>query len=313
MNSYGERGEPFFFMVDFEMVKPILFPIDRIPGDILISMPDYNNSGNMNPVKRDFRLDRYPVSYEKFMKAFNIVQDNIRQGNSYLLNLTFPTRIETDLTLEDIFYSSRAKYRLLVKNKFVVFSPEIFVRIKGTTISSYPMKGTIDADIPGAERIIMEDVKEEAEHNTIVDLIRNDLSISSSNVKVTRYRYLDTIVTTGRSLLQVSSEISGTLDNNWASNLGDLIVPMLPAGSVSGAPKKETLRIIRDSESGPRGYYTGVFGVFDGSTFDSAVMIRFIEQNSGDYVYRSGGGITGLSDPEKEYNELIAKVYVPTG
>ena len=313
MNSYGKRREPFFFMVDFEMNKPFICRLDSLPGDFLVSMPGFRRSGDSPQLNRDFSFDRHPVSYNDFLEAYNIVQGNIRQGNSYLVNLTFPTRVETNLTLEDIFYLSRARYKLFVRDKFVVFSPEIFVRISGKTISSYPMKGTIDASIPDAARIILEDIKEEAEHNTIVDLIRNDLSICSDNVRVTRYRYLDTIHTAGRSLLQVSSEISGEVEEEWPSRIGDLITPMLPAGSVSGAPKKETLRIISESETGPRGYYTGVFGVFDGSSFDSAVMIRFIEQNGSDYVYRSGGGITALSDPEMEYNELITKVYVPTG
>ena len=88
---------------------------------------------------------------------------------------------------------------------------------------------------------------------------------------------------------------------------------MLPAGSISGAPKKETIRIIKESEIDDRGYYTGIFGVFNGKELDSAVMIRFIEKNDTGYVYRSGGGITFLSQIEKEYEELIKKIYVPAG
>jgi para-aminobenzoate synthetase component 1 len=198
-----------------------------------------------------------------------------------------------------------------VKDEFIVFSPEIFVRIEDDTIRSYPMKGNINASIPDAEQIIMEDEKELSEHNTIVDLIRNDLSIISNNVEVTRYRYIEKIETSVDTLLQVSSEISGSLTSDWKMRIGDIIVPLLPAGSISGAPKLETLRIIRESEIEERGYYSGVCGIFNGSSFDSCVMIRFIEQKAGRYVYRSGGGITYLSDPLKEYNELISKVYVP--
>jgi len=86
---------------------------------------------------------------------------------------------------------------------------------------------------------------------------------------------------------------------------------MLPAGSVTGAPKKETVRIIRESEKYNRGWYTGIFGVFDGRNLDSAVMIRFIENDSGTMCYKSGGGITFMSNAESEYKELIGKVYVP--
>jgi len=194
-----------------------------------------------------------------------------------------------------------------------VFSPEIFVRIKGSEITSYPMKGTIDASIPDAESVILSDVKEIAEHNTIVDLIRNDLSIEAKDVTVTRYRYIDEIKTSDRMLLQVSSEITGYLDRDFRSRLGNIIIGMLPAGSVTGAPKKETVRIIRDSEKYDRGWYTGIFGVFDGRNLDSAVMIRFIENDSGTMYYKSGGGITFMSNAESEYKELIDKVYVPVG
>jgi para-aminobenzoate synthetase component 1 len=88
---------------------------------------------------------------------------------------------------------------------------------------------------------------------------------------------------------------------------------MLPAGSVTGAPKLETVRIIKESENYERGWYTGIFGVFDGKSLDSGVMIRFIEKKGNDFYFKSGGGITYMSDPLKEYEELITKVYVPVG
>ncbi|MFP4489619.1 MAG: chorismate-binding protein, partial [Bacteroidales bacterium] len=139
------------------------------------------------------------------------------------------------------------------------------------------------------------------------------LSIYAGNVKVVRHRYIDTIGTASGKLLQVSSEIAGSLGPGWKSRAGDIITSMLPAGSISGAPKDKTLGIIRESEIEERGYYTGIFGIFTGSEIDSAVMIRYIEQNETGYVYRSGGGITFMSDPEKEYDELIKKIYVPVG
>jgi para-aminobenzoate synthetase component 1 len=152
-----------------------------------------------------------------------------------------------------------------------------------------------------------------AEHNNIVDLIRNDISIFAHNVRVDRYRYIDEIRTKETVLLQVSSEISGRLQKGYENHLGEIITSMLPAGSVTGAPKKETVRIIKESEQYERDWYTGIFGVFDGKKLDSGVMIRFIENNSGSLIYKSGGGITSLSDPEKEYKEMISKVYVPVG
>ena len=185
------------------------------------------------------------------------------------------------------------------------------MRIDKGSISSFPMKGTIDASLPDAEKIIMDDVKEIAEHNTIVDLIRNDLSMVAKEVRLKRYRYVDKIYTNNKTLLQVSSEITGKLDESWNEHIGDIFEKMLPAGSVSGAPKKMTLEIISECEMGERGYYTGVFGIYEGESLDSAVAIRFIEKSGGKLFYRSGGGITVNSEMLKEYNELIDKVYVP--
>jgi para-aminobenzoate synthetase component 1 len=173
------------------------------------------------------------------------------------------------------------------------------------------MKGTIDASIPDAERVILSDGKELAEHYTIVDLIRNDLSMVSEKVRVIRFRYIDRIRTTHKELLQVSSEIRGELPEDYGKRIGSILFRLLPAGSVSGAPKKKTVLIIREAETYERGYYTGVAGYFDGQTLDSCVMIRFIEDTPEGLVYKSGGGITVRSERKKEYQEMIDKVYVP--
>ena len=173
------------------------------------------------------------------------------------------------------------------------------------------MKGTIDASIPHAAEIILQDQKELAEHVTIVDLIRNDLSTVAGEVSVDRFRYIEKITSPDRELLQVSSSIRGTVASYYSSRPGDLLVALLPAGSVSGAPKKKTMQIIAESEGEPRGYYSGIFGIYDDGNIDSGVMIRFIEEQNGRYYYRSGGGITARSEVQKEYQEVIDKIYVP--
>jgi para-aminobenzoate synthetase component 1 len=133
----------------------------------------------------------------------------------------------------------------------------------------------------------------------------------ASDVRVNRFRYIEKIVTNDKTLLQVSSEISGTLPENYHANLGNIFRKLLPAGSISGAPKKKTLQIIHEAETYSRDFYTGVFGYFDGSKLDSGVMIRFIKKENGKFIFCSGGGITANSNPQTEYNELIDKVYVP--
>ena len=313
MNKYGAEKEPFMFIIDFDMKSPEIHKLNSVPPGIKYHTPLLSNINSSQIYTKAVSLKKHPLPFSQYLEAFRNVQKNISFGNSFLLNLTFPTLIETDLTLEEIFNVSVANYKLLYKNVFVVFSPEIFVRICDGEIKSYPMKGTIESSVPDAEKVLLTDVKEEAEHNTIVDLIRNDLSKVAGNVIVARSRYLDRIRSGNSELLQLSSEISGKLNIGYENNLGDIIAAMLPAGSVTGAPKKETLRIIKESEKSERGWYTGIFGVFDGKAFDSAVMIRFIEKKEDKLYFKSGGGITYLSDPEKEYRELIAKVYVPVG
>ena len=170
-----------------------------------------------------------------------------------------------------------------------------------------------DEDVKASIKNILNDKKETAEHSTIVDLIRNDLSMVAKEVRVTKFRYIDTIKTNVNKLHQVSSEIRGKLSSDFHDRLGSILFTLLPAGSISGAPKPKTLEIIREAEVYDRGYYTGVFGVYDGETLDSGVMIRYIEQTAdGSLQYRSGGGITAMSDLETEYQELIDKIYVPT-
>jgi para-aminobenzoate synthetase component 1 len=248
---------------------------------------------------------------QNYQPKFTFVVDQIHKGNSFLTNLTQPTEVQTNLSLLDLFQFGSAKYKLWLKNQFVVLSPETFVRIQGRTISSFPMKGTIDASIENAAKMILNDPKEKAEHATIVDLIRNDLSLVAENVDVKRYRYVEKLTTNRQDLLQVSSEISGQLPENFYSRLGDILFALLPAGSITGAPKPKTMEIIEQAEEYERGFYTGICGWFDGENLDSAVMIRFIEQEGEQLIFKSGGGITSQSDLNKEYIELIQKVYVP--
>jgi para-aminobenzoate synthetase component 1 len=248
MNSYGSEGAPFLFIIDFDLKKPEIHKLGSIPDGIKFSTPMISGHTSGQIYTKAQTLKKQPVSYNNYLKAFENVIGNIISGNSYLVNLTFPTFIDTDSTLEEIFLSSVAKYRLLYHNQFVVFSPEIFIRIENGEIKSFPMKGTIDASVYDAKNVILKNEKEMAEHNTIVDLIRNDLSIFAHDVRVTRYRYIDEIITNENALLQVSSEISGRLPEGFECHLGDIVMSLLPAGSVTGAPKKETLRIIKESE-----------------------------------------------------------------
>ena len=244
--------------------------------------------------------------------AFDQVRKEMIAGNTYLLNLTFPTVIKTNASLFNIFTASQAPFKLFFQNKFVSSSPERFIKIENNLIKTYPMKGTINALIPNAKAKILASEKEKAEHTMVVDLLRNDIAMVAKHVKVNRFRYIDKIVAGSKKLLQVSSEISGVLSENWPQRIGDILSLLLPAGSISGAPKQKTIEIIKTVETYQRGFFTGIFGYFDGNKLDSAVLIRFIEKNADNTLtYKSGGGITIDSDVNDEYQEMLEKVYIP--
>lgn len=346
INRLASQDEPFLFVINYQGDKAFIRLLSDInPEECLF---DFEGRGNFSHAWKETLKEETsettwqiePPLYEDYERSFNIVKSNIMAGNSYLTNLTCRVPVSCNLSLEEIFHRAKGKYKLLLRRKrnltpFVCFSPETFVRIKGGRIYSYPMKGTLDASLPNAEKQLMEDRKEAAEHATIVDLIRNDLSRVAENVRVDKYRYIDVLHTNKGDILQTSSEISGRLPEDYRQHLGEILDAQLPAGSITGAPKDKTMQIIQEAEGYDRGFYTGIMGIYDQGELNSAVMIRFIEEETspvdfeadgeknfkasegkGDEVsrklyFKAGGGITSKSDCRKEYEEVIQKIYLP--
>lgn len=307
LNSLVASGVPCFFYTDFKGKKLHCFSINDLKDEDI----EFSFNGASHPTNSPHKPALEPLSLEKYREKFERVQEHIRNGNTYLINLTQPTPIDSPYTLREIYTMAHAPYKLRVKNHFVCFSPEPFITIENNTIHTFPMKGTIDASVPNSIETILADPKEFAEHTMIVDLLRNDLGIVAKNIKVEKFRYITTIDTGSKKLHQVSSHISGLLKENWNENIEELILALLPAGSISGTPKQKTLQIIEEVEKYDRGYFTGIFGHFDGEKLYSAVAIRFIENIDGRLFYKSGGGITSDSNCESEYREMIDKIYIP--
>ena len=366
INRLASQDEPFLFVINYQGDKAFIRLLSDInPEECLF---DFEGRGNFSHARKETLKEEIseketwkketsekeisettwqiePPLYEDYERSFNIVKSNIMAGNSYLTNLTCRVPVSCNLSLEEIFHRAKGKYKLLLRRKrnltpFVCFSPETFVRIKGGRIYSYPMKGTLDASLPDAEKQLMEDRKEAAEHATIVDLIRNDLSRVAEDVRVDKYRYIDVLHTNKGNILQTSSEISGRLPEDYPHHLGEILDAQLPAGSITGAPKDKTMQIIQEAESYDRGFYTGIMGIYDQGELNSAVMIRFIEEEtspvdfetdgeknfkakegkasegkepkaSRKLYFKAGGGITSKSDCRKEYEEVIQKIYLP--
>ncbi|OCL83240.1 aminodeoxychorismate synthase component I [Arcobacter porcinus] len=311
LNLYGSLKEPFYFLISYDLNDFYIEKLKDKNKNIKFEIDE-------NRLKKDeiknYYLNKYPISFNDYKEKFNTILNEIKDGNSYLLNLTSKTKIDTNLSLDEIYENSNSLLKLRVKtdkNDFVCFSPEKFVDIINNKIYTYPMKGTIDSSIKDAKNMLINSTKELAEHTMVVDLLRNDLGQIAKEIKVEEFRYISKIKTKDSELFQTSSKISAKLENNCYENLGDIFEKLLPAGSITGTPKKSTIDILKRVENYDRGFYTGVFGYFDGKTLQSFVLIRFIENIKGELFYKSGGGITADSDVNLEYEELINKVYLP--
>lgn len=311
LNKFGSSREPFLFILSYDLSKFYIQKLSLLPSSIKFQF----DSKEIKNTEQETILEKFPIDFNQYKNKFDLLQEEIKSGNTYLCNLTAKTKIKISVTLDEIYDLVQSKFKLRFQNKndnFVCFSPERFIKIKENKIFTYPMKGTIDASIPNAKEIILNDKKEMAEHTMVVDLLRNDLGIIANNVRVDKFRYIDIINAGDKKLLQVSSQISANLQNDWNERIGDILTSLLPAGSITGTPKKKTVEILGNLEDYNRDFYTGIFGVFDGEKLDSSVMIRFIDEDeNGNRFYKSGGGITCDSDVLNEYQELLDKIYLP--
>jgi len=336
LNQWGRDKKPFVFLIDFEQKKPLAWLVnecpDRFQFKFIKASSVKQELQNFIKIDQSFSavdktyisqfeskmltkahhsnalLIKHPVSLSGYRHKFNQVMDALQKGDSFLINLTIPTPVQNTINFQTYFDHAKSKYVVWLKDEFIAFSPETFIQIEKGMIATFPMKGTIDASLPNAKDLLLNDPKEFAEHATIVDLLRNDISRVASKVRVTNFRYYEEIPTQNGVIGQVSSSIQGKLPTDYAARIGSILYDLLPAGSVSGAPKKKTVELIASIEGTDRGYYTGVAGYFDGVDLDSCVLIRYL---GADQRYHSGGGITFQSNMESEYQEMINKVYVP--
>lgn len=312
MDELSQKKVPFFFMIDFLMENVEIFTENEIEKTGLkIDFKGFKININEQEFPREIIFESFPPSEDSYKKGFDIVQNHLIKGNSYLVNYTCKTEIKTNLSLENLYQISQAKYKVLYPENWMFFSPETFIEIIDNEVFTYPMKGTIDAEIENAADILKNNEKEKAEHYTVVDLLRNDLSMIADDVKLDEFQKIDFLKTRQKNLLAMSSKISGKLKPEFKGKIGSIMKTVLPAGSVLGSPKPKTLEIILEAENYSRGFYTGVCGWFDGENLDSCVIIRFIEKENDKLYFKSGGGITHLSNFADEYQEMKNKIYVP--
>lgn len=223
MNQLGAGKVPFLFVLDYEMEQCIVMPVDEVDhNELRFEILGNGNFPLKNSTNQLYNLDFQPIDFEQYNEKFGKLAAHIQRGDTYLANLTIKTPVTLNASPEEIAIHSKAPYKLWIRDKIAVFSPESFVKISDGKISSFPMKGTIDATIPDAEMLLLRNEKELAEHYTIVDLIRNDLSIVAHDVRVEKFRYVEKLRTHKGELLQTSSKISGKLPEGFRMKLGHL-------------------------------------------------------------------------------------------
>ena len=188
-------------------------------------------------------------------------------------------------------------------------SPETLVKLEGDTLHTFPLAGTrprgknYEEDI-ALEKELLADEKERSEHNMLVDLGRNDLGKISKfgSVEVEKYMSIERY----SHVMHIGSTVKGIIADD--KNATDAIDAVLPAGTLSGAPKFRACQIINELENNKRGIYGGAIGYIDfKGNLDTCISIRLAFKKNGKVFVRSGAGIVADSIPENEYMECINK------
>ena len=257
-------------------------------------------------------------SKEEYVARFERVQEKIRAGDIYQLNLTFKARFRlsgSPLTFyRDLRQRQRVAYGGIVDTGEVTVltaSPELFVEMKGRTIETRPMKGTSprggtpEADAQ-ARHVLATDVKQRAENLMIVDLMRNDIGRMAEigSVHVTDLFTVETY----RTLHQMTSGVRATLLDGVT--LHDLWRAIFPPGSVIGAPKIRAQELIAEYETEPRGVYCGAIGSIapDGQALFNVAIRSPIIFRDGSGEMGIGSGVVYDSVGAKEYDECLLKM-----
>ncbi len=246
------------------------------------------------------------------------ILSDIRMGEYYQLNLTYQMQTHSSVNHRHLFsvldarFTPRAGSYLSGADgtHILSLSPETFIDIDGRSISTCPIKGTRKRGMDEREDGMMQeelvsDEKEKAELSMIVDLLRNDLGkiCTAGSVRVTKHREM----LAGPLVWHTASTIEGTLRDDLSSL--DALREMFPGGSITGCPKRASMRAIDALETAPRGFYTGTMVAFDQqNNVRSSILIRTIVAKKEQLSLGVGGGIVIDSIAEKEWEETRRKV-----
>jgi para-aminobenzoate synthetase/4-amino-4-deoxychorismate lyase len=293
------------------------FGLTRTAEQVPVVAPGERSSAAAGPWLLEWDAGRHGA-------AVATVRERIAAGETYQCNLTtrLTAPVSGDLTqlYRDLALGQRgAHHAFLDLGRFAVASasPELFFELRGDRILMRPMKGTAPRGRTTAEDAeavarLRGSAKERAENVMIVDLVRNDLARLARTGTVTVPRLLD--VERYPTVHQLTSDVTARL--RPGVGLTGIFGALFPCGSVTGAPKARTMRLIREVEAGPRGIYCGAIGVVApaghpvGARFSVAIRTVVVDRERGTATYGTGGGVTWSSAPAAEYAELRAKARV---
>jgi len=271
------------------------------------------------PSPAPFRVRTRPVSNldrGAYAAAFHAVQEHIRRGDCYQVNLTqrFEAEAEGDawhayVRLREINPAPFAAYLDLPDGKVVCSSPERFLRLRDGRVETKPIKGTRPrSKDPARDRELAEELrtsaKDRAENVMIVDLLRNDLGKCCVPGSVRASKLFD--IESFASVHQLVSTVEGRLAKGMHAL--DLVAACFPGGSITGAPKVAAMKIIEELEPQRRSVYCGSIGYvgFDGN-MDTNIAIRTLVQQGGRVYTWAGGGVVADSNVDAEYQESLDK------
>jgi para-aminobenzoate synthetase component I len=271
------------------------------------------------PEPAPFRVRTRPASNldrGAYAAAFRAVQEHIRRGDCYQVNLTqrFEAEAEGDawhayVRLREINPAPFAAYLDLPDGKVVCSSPERFLRLRDGRVETKPIKGTRPrSKDPARDRALAEELraspKDRAENVMIVDLLRNDLGKCCVPGSVHASKLFE--IESFASVHQLVSTVEGRLASG--KHALDLVAACFPGGSITGAPKVAAMKIIEELEPQRRGVYCGSIGYigFDGN-MDTNIAIRTLVQQGGRVYTWAGGGVVADSNVDAEYQESLDK------
>ena len=278
-------------------------------------------SDEIGSVKKSTIAIKNKTSEKEYYQKLTSIKQHLQRGDCYELNFCqefFAENVTLDplavfYTLNKISPNPFAAFYKIQDKYCACASPERFIKKSGTTIISQPIKGTskrYSADLikdQESKAYLQTSQKEKSENVMIVDLVRNDLSKICTEGSVAVKELCG--IYSFPQVHQMISTITGTVhyDAHWT----DIIEACYPMGSMTGAPKKRVMELIEQYEDTPRGLFSGTIGyVTPEGDFDFNVVIRslFYNETAKQLSFKAGGGITHLSDIEKEYQESLIKV-----